>query len=504
MDVARTRRRAFAASVAAGARRQRANELKAVGPSGIWGRVWNSAVVWAWTFNGLRLASVIVIMPLLLLLPEADLGFYYLLLNVLAITPLIDFGFPVSVDRAVSYAMGGAKELTAHGLPPQGSTPGRPNFELLWKLVYTTQLFYRGLTLVLLVVLGSVGTYILSRAVDETANPKVAWLAWAIALLNAVFEVYTGWWNVFLRGTNRVVASSRILCLGYGVKLVLACILLLSGAGLVAIFSAGLVGSALVRALSRRSCLRLLPPAGPRPEMPELISIIRILWPNTWRVGVQLLGNYLTALGISLLCFKMFRLKGNGQYGLSLQAATIIAAMASVWVTVKWPLIGQMRAKLDQLAMRQLLWSRMWLFIATYALLAFLALLAGPFLLKLSGTGKEILPPPWFALLLLNSFLETHMILWGTFLTTENRVPTLWPITFTNILTLGIAALLLWETSIGMGAFACAPLIAGSLFNYWYWPKKGAKNLGCSWFRYMVTLRGRNSVQNEQAIPVNA
>src|ERR1043166_790155 len=90
------------------------------GPMRFLSRLWSSAVVWSWGMNLLRLASGILLLPLLLrLLPTADLGFYYVLLSLQAIVPLLDFGIAVSVDRSVSYAMGGATQLTAHGLHPE-------------------------------------------------------------------------------------------------------------------------------------------------------------------------------------------------------------------------------------------------------------------------------------------------------------------------------------------------------------------------------------------------
>ena len=470
---------------------------------GIISRVWRTAVLWSWGFNALRLASVLVILPLLTRLPNSDFGFYYLLLSIVAVAPLIDFGFSGSVERSVSYAMGGAKQLSAQGLPPGDFADGKPNFALLWKLVHTARVFYRSLTLLLLVVLGGIGTYIVSGAAPETANPQLAWLAWGVALLNAGFEIYSSWWNVFLRGMNGVVAGSRILCLGYAVKLILSCALLLLGAGVLSIFAAGLVSSALIRSLSRRSARRILPTdTFPLPNRAELIGMLRILWPNSWRVGLQLLSSYVTALIVMLICKAKFNLSGAGQYGFSLNIAALIQAMSSVWVTVKWPMIGQLRSRMDLAGIQRLFWSRVWLETLTFLLLAGAALVVTPFLLKIGGIAKDVLPPPWFAILLLNGFLETQMIIWGTFLTTENKVPTLWPIVLANLISLTLVWFLVEKTNIGLGAFAIAPLIAGSLFNYWFWPREGARNLGSSWFRYMFFpphRRGSASPRNSLA-----
>src|SRR6266498_3875219 len=159
------------------------------GSIGFLARLWNSAVVWSWGMNGLRLASGLLLLPVLLrLLPINDLGFYYVLLSLQAIVPLLDFGVAVSVDRSVSYAMGGAKELTAHGLHPDLPQGGRPNYALVWKLVQVTRVFYGFLALVVFFSLGGIGTGIISLGVHETSGPLVAWLAWGLALLNVALD----------------------------------------------------------------------------------------------------------------------------------------------------------------------------------------------------------------------------------------------------------------------------------------------------------------------------
>jgi hypothetical protein len=449
-------------------------------------RLWNSAVLWSWAFNGLRLGSAILLLPLLMRLPPPDFGFYYLLVSIIAIGPLIDFGFAAAIERNVSYAMGGAKELVAHGLYTEEIGTGTPNADLLWRLLDTTRTLYRILTLVLIVALGIAGSVVAAQAAHQTSDSRLAWLAWGLALLNAAFDVYSGWWVVFLRGMNRVLASSRIWAAGYALKLALSCALLLAGAGLPSVFAAGLISSFLIRCLARKSCLKSLP-GKPVHQHSEVLSTLRTLWPNSWRLGTVLLTRYLVALANSLICFRFFGLVTNGNYGLSLQAATLIQAMATVWVAVKWPRIGQLRAQRNFDEMRRLLWPRIWLQIVTFIVLAVMAAILGPVLLEWKGSGKQLLPMVWFALLLVNVFLENQFIIWATFLTTENRVPTLKSMVTTDALTLAMVLPLVRIPSIGVGAFALGPLISGCLFNYWFWAGEGARNLQTTWFRYMFS-----------------
>jgi O-antigen/teichoic acid export membrane protein len=447
-------------------------------------RLYNSSVVWSWVLNGFRLASGLLLLPLLLrLLPKEEFGMYYVFLNLIALVPIMDFGFSVSIGRYVSYAMGGATELKAMGLAAGGAGT-TPNFTLLWRLLFTTRRLYRYLSLATLVVLGVAGTFTVGLRVNETASPQHAWLAWGITLLSAVLEIYAGWWNVFLRGMNQVLLSARIGVLAYALRLLLAAGLLLGGAGLLALPVAGLFTSLLQRQLARWHCLRRLGDvARPQTDKPGE-SLLRLLWPNSWRAGLQFLSSYLANNINALICLHAFGLAATGKFGLSLHVASAIQGMAMVWTAVKWPLVGQYRTRQDFPALRRMLWPRVWLQSVTYAAMAVAAVWVGPPLLRGLGSDKEILPAGWFALLLLNAFLEMNFSFWTTLLSTENRIPSLWPTVATNVASLLVVLLLLRFTTLGLGALVVAPLASASLFSYWFWAKEGARNLRTTWLRF--------------------
>src|ERR1017187_8268509 len=102
-----------------------------------------TAVVWFWILNAFRLASGLILLPLVLrVFTKADLGMYYVLLSLTALTPLIDFGFGNTIARFVGYAMGGADSLQAYGVPTSSILKG-PNYPLLWQLLRTTRALYR-------------------------------------------------------------------------------------------------------------------------------------------------------------------------------------------------------------------------------------------------------------------------------------------------------------------------------------------------------------------------
>jgi Na+-driven multidrug efflux pump len=197
------------------------------------------------------------------------------------------------------------------------------------------------------------------------------------------------------------------------------------------------------------------------------------------------LSTCLTSQANTAICLKVLGLAENAQYGLSGQLVGIISGMAAVWTTVKWQLIGQYRAQHDYAAMRRVLWPRFWLQHLTFLALAGGLILCGPPLLRWFGSGKQMLPLGWLVLLALYSFVELHLSFWAALISTENRIPFLWPGLATSLLGLSLSLALIHFTSLGIGALVLAPLLAGSLFNYWYWPLVGARSLDKSFFRFL-------------------
>jgi hypothetical protein len=163
--------------------------------------------------------------------------------------------------------------------------------------------------------------------------------------------------------------------------------------------------------------------------------------------------------------------------------------MAAVWTAVKWPLVQQLRARGDVKTVRQVLWPRIWLQTATYVCIALLAMFAAPFLLEFFSTGKSVLPFHWLALLSLMVFLDLQFSFWSGLIATENRLPFLWPVVISNMFALALTLYFVKFTRLGLGAFVLAPLLAGVLLNYWFWPIKGAQSMGIGLFRFLFVRR---------------
>jgi hypothetical protein len=454
-------------------------------------RIASSAVVWSWFANGLRLASGLLLLPLLLReLSRPDLGMYFLFQTIAMLLPVLDATFAVNLGRHVGYAIAGATDLQPHGVaaaPPQGE----PNWALVTRLLGGARILYRWLAVAVFLTLGTIGTWLVATHIHETDAPRWTWVAWGLVLFAAVVEIYSGWANAFLQGMNQILRSARLLVLANSVRILLGCTLLWWGAGLLSVPLATLCASSLQRFLARRACHRHL--GLPVRSTPSDSSgrFLAVIWPNTWRVGLKLLSIYAASMAVAQLWLTFFGLAVYGEFGLSWQVLVAMQGMSSVWVAVKWPLVVQLRSKNDALSLRQVLRPRFLLQNLTFAALTGLLWGVGRPLLALLGSGKELLPVPWLEVMTIFVFLEMQFSFWTHLLTTENRVPSLWA----TVVTYPAGVLLAWwfaHLGWGMGGLVLGPLVAGMGFNYWYWAAAGARSLGSAW-RHFVFSTGRQS-----------
>ena len=453
-------------------------------------RLGRSAVVWYWLLNFLRLTSGLILLPLIVgRFATADLGMHFVLMSLSALVPLVDFGFGPTIGRFVSYAMGGARSLQTYGLPLAERLDG-PNFALLWELLMSARRLYRILVVVLLVILGAWGTYLVEMRIHETTSAVMVRLAWLATLAAALLDIYSNWWVVYLRGLNEVLVAARISAFAMGLRLVIAAVLLLAGCGLLSLPVGSFFGSFLQRSLARRRCLSFLA-GSPTPATHEFLGTLRVLWPGTWRTGLIFVGGYLTVNANTAICLKVFGLAANAQYGLSAQLLAIITGLAGVWTSVKWPIIGQLHARYELEKVVKILRPRIWLQFVSFLAAAVGMLLFCPALLNHFGGGKNLLPLGWLSLMALGAFLDMQLALWTTLIYIGNRLPFLWPVVGSNILSPIFSLLLIHFTSLGVAALVLGPLCAGVLFNYWYWPLYACRQIGTGLLGFLFVSEPR-------------
>ncbi|MGZ8939677.1 MAG: hypothetical protein ACXW32_10745, partial [Limisphaerales bacterium] len=347
-------------------------------------RAWNTAVFWTWVFNGLRFATGILVIPILYrVLSAPDLDMYALFFVLTGFLFTFDQMFSTTIARNVGYAMRGVADLQGQGVMALDENRNSgPNVPLLGQLLSATKRIYRLLSLGILLLLGTGGTWLLLPYFPETSSPTIARIAWLVTILSACLELYTGYWLVFLRGANQMVLSARLSAFIHGTKLVILISLLFGGAALLAAPIAALITGILQRFLARKYTLSILPPDF-RLDSSRDSELVRAIWPTSWRLGLILLSINIALVSFGKLITWKWGLGAFYPYHFSYQILYgVCMSMAAVWTYVKWPIVCQLRATGDFDGIQTLLWPRIWLQILTYIVLSVGFITFGPPLLK--------------------------------------------------------------------------------------------------------------------------
>jgi O-antigen/teichoic acid export membrane protein len=430
-----------------------------------------SAVGWSFGATALRFGSSLFLLPLILRrVPPEELGLWYVFVSLGFLAPLLDFGFAPTIVRSTSFLWAGARRLLPQGLEVVDATassdaaaePPKPNLPLLGDLVASLRVYYLavGITMLVLLVVGG-GAWIWHKTAPlPNANSlRLAFLVYACAV---GFNFINGVWLFLLGGVNGVRESQQI-SVGCGVAYFLLAVTgLLCGYRLWALVMATFAIGVLERVLGRAAFYRIAQVPKGRFDA----GLIRVLWPNAWRAGAVSFGAFMVVHANTLICSAFLDLETTASYGLSLQALSLVAAVSTVWITVKLPIINQLRAQHRVAELAALFKQRIQLTILTYfAGGACLLWFGGPVLDSL-GARTHLLPFSLLALFLLIQFLETHHSMYGALVISENVNPFLKPALISGV---AVVALSLYLTpKIGvLGMLLSAGLVQLCYNNWW-------------------------------------
>lgn len=452
-------------------------------------RARQTAVGWMLINNALRLGTGIVLLALVSSrFSNTELIVYTTLWQLYTFVVIIDATIGANMVRFFGYAMGGATHLKKTGADFSQNIEG-PNYALVNSLMRASKKIYGAFGIVLFILLLVMGASTHWSDLQNSDHAPVIWGAIALTAVAGGLEVYFGWWLATLNGINQVVISSRLATWAQGAKLLIAAALLVGGFGLLAVPIASLISGVALRLFARREVLRILPETCWQENDHNISELIRSIAPMCKKIGAVLAGR-------NLYIFFIFYISQNSpmqiddretaQFRISFMLLTFVASISGTWIQVKWPLINRLRSENRFEEMRRQLFPRFWAGVLTMAtgaifVIAFFELGLGAMIF-----GKSVLPFALIAPLAINFLLETVFSFWTTLLTTDNRVPSLWPTLAHYLIISGVAFGLVNYGNLGVEALVWTPLIVGCLFNYWYWGFAGSRYLKTDLLRFLT------------------
>ena len=117
-------------------------------------------VVWNYIATFLQIGSSLILLPFILRsFSEETVGLWTVYATIISFIGLLDFGFNASFSRNISYIVSGVKELKTSGFQIVNAKSNDIDYGLFKGLIQAMKWFYKRMTLILLLLLATAGTY---------------------------------------------------------------------------------------------------------------------------------------------------------------------------------------------------------------------------------------------------------------------------------------------------------------------------------------------------------
>ena len=427
-------------------------------------------VIWSYLGSFFRLAANILLLPFMLhFLSDDDLGLWYVFAGISQFVILLDFGFAPALSRNIAYIWCGAKELKKENVSDERQK--ETDFTAFNNILTTCKYIYLVLAIIAFVLLSTAGTwYIFSL---NSSNENVLW-AWIIYGAGVILNLYYSYFTSFLRGVGAVAQNHIAGVISKIVQIVVSCVLLYRGWGIVGASIGYLVSGIALRMYSTRAFWgyenigKSLKESKVALKLMDCWDTFKIIWYNASKEGLITVSNYLSTQANTLICSSVLGLATTGSYGITVQLATIITGMSNIPYTTYQSKMMEQILKGDKHNSLKLFSGSMFLFSVAYWMMSLGAILCIPVIVFFKPTFS--VDYAMMAALFGYTYIDKFYHNFGSFISNSNKLPYTYPYIISSVISVILSFLLASLTDWGVWALIIAPAIIALAYNAWKWP----------------------------------
>ncbi|MHC1780927.1 MAG: O-unit flippase-like protein [Bacteroidales bacterium] len=474
-------------------------------------RVTKGDVLWNYGATFMRVASALIVLPLILrMLPEEEVGLWTVMIGLNSMIYLLDFGFFQTFSRAVTYIFSGAKSLEKEGFKPV--QPGNPvNFRLLNGVLKAMRRFYGAVSLVLLFILVTGGVWYINRLLTGfSGDPETAKVAWFSYGLLLCYQFYTYYYDALLVGRGMIKRSRQIIVFSQSLHIVISSILLIFGLGIISMVVGQSVATLVNRALARRAFYdpdvtrRLNDAESEHAEnehaenehtesehsgSQEWRSILKTLFNTAYKSGLASLSWIFTNRMLAIIGALYIPLSTMASYGITKQITDITITLSAVWFATYYPKLTGEQIKNSISEVKRIYIKAQIIALTVFIAVTLSVVFAGEPLLAFIGSSTTLLPMNLMLLLFIASLFESLTQLSTSVLMSRNEVPHYKAQMVTAITALLAMVLALRFSDGGVSLLIIIPFVAQLVYQHWRWTIKVWRELGVSAADYLSGIK---------------
>lgn len=437
-------------------------------------------VYWNYAATFLKIASSALLLPFILRMMSSEMvGIWVVFMTITAFATLLDFGFSGSFTRNITYVFSGVGKLKKEGFEKITIKNQEVDFSLLRGVIYSMKWFYLRMSIVLFIILITIGTYYISNLLKNySGETQNVYISWIILCVISTYNLYTLYYDSLLQGKGLVKRSKQIVIVGQTFYLLTATILIINGYDLIAIVSAQALSVIVIRWLSYHSFFTPEIRQKLDAEIPKSQNeILKAITPNAIKIGLTSLGSFMVTRSAIVIGSLHLTLNEIASYGITMQLIGVIAGLATIYTKTFQPSIAQLQVINNKEAIKQIYLTGQIILLVTFILGGIGLLVMEGWAIEFIGSKTKLMPTILIIVATIISFLENNHAVAGGILLTENKVPFFKASLFSGGLTILLMILIFQFTNLGLWAMILSPGIAQGLYQNWKWPIEVIKDL---------------------------
>ncbi|QBJ78421.1 O-unit flippase-like protein [Aquitalea sp. USM4] len=434
-------------------------------------------IYWGYASQILQYGSALFVLPILLRkLNSNELGIWYVFMTISNLVNMLDMGFTPALTRSISYVMAGAQTLQEQG-HPEYIQDSKIEFRLLSGIISTSNKIFSliaSIALPLLILIGTPYIQHITDTIDSGNDTTTSWLLFSAAI---AINLYNKRYIPILHGRGLFSRFYKCTAISNITFILAASTLLTFNFKLIGI-SIGFLSSAIIGNL-------LLSKSTYDKEFKNKIqnlnvtkkesnNIFKSIWPNSWRLGLVVIGSFLILRANTLLSSNYLGLKTTASFGLTNQVFTVLQSIALVYFGIQQQYISRLRVSSQREALLSTIEDSISRTLIIFIAGTVLFISTGNLILYIIDSGTHFLPLPALILMGVMYILELNHSLAAGIILTGNKVPYVKPALISGILifTISLAGL-----NFGGGIYwlITTQLLIQLLYNNWKWPHIIAK-----------------------------
>lgn len=451
---------------------------------------------WGYAAQILNIGLGLVMLPVVVrYMPSVEVGLWLVFITLISLAQLLEFGFQPTISRNISYAYAGAQKLSRHGLQENGN--GILNILLLGDLVAASRWIYRWISLWVAIVLLVGGTIYIAKLLPAEESSLLIFAGWFAFVFGNIINFYYGYLNAILQGRGDITAANKVVIASRSIQVLTGVIMVMAGFGLLGLGIASLSSSIVSRVLARKFVY-----SQKHTEMNDLVAnkvrtrnLVKILWHNSSRFGIVLLGAFLIWRANILVASSYLGLVEAASYGLAIQIFLLLNTIATVPFSISLPKLNALRAQGKQEQVYQEFCTLMVGVLLMYLIVSLMVLCFGNYLLSMIGSSTK-LPDDMVLLGMVVVFLlEINHGTCANFITTGNKIPFVRSSIITGCFVV-IGSIQL-APNFGIAGLVISQGVVQLAYNNWKWPKYVGEIFGVS---YLKIIRNGLSIFSKRWI----